>query len=91
MFSVGCLFCGDNMYSNIRFLEDRLSKLVGKDITVKRKSFYIDEQFSSFAKFLVDEEETGIEVDFYDLTEYDKRGRLNHELARLAEKIKEIL
>lgn len=79
------------MYSNIRYLEDKLTKFTGKEITVKRQSFYVDEQFTSYANFLVEEKDIGLKVDFYDLTEYDRRGRLNHELAKLAEKIREII
>lgn len=79
------------MYSNIRYLEDKLSVLIGKNVTIKRQSFYIDEQFISYAKIVIDEEDTGMKVDFYDLTEYDRHGRLNHQLAKLANKLGESL
>lgn len=79
------------MYSNIRYLEEKLSKLLGKTVKIKRQSFYVDEKFTSYARILVDEKDIDYKVDFYDLTEYDRRGRLNHELARLAEDIGDTL
>ena len=79
------------MYSNIRYLEDRLSKLSGRDVRIKRQSFYVEEQFTSYARIIVDEKDTGYKMDFYDLTEYDRCGRLNHELAKLANKLGDTL
>ena len=79
------------MYSNIRFIENKLSKILNREVTVKRQSFYIDEQFTSYAKIFVDKNDTGVKVDFYDLTEYDKRGRLDKQLEKLALTIGEVL
>lgn len=79
------------MYSNFRYIEDKLSNLLGRNVKVKKQSFYVDEQFTSYIKFIVDEKDIEYKIDLYDLTEYDRCGRLNHQLGRLAKKIGDLL
>lgn len=79
------------MYSNIKHLEEVLSKKINKDVQIKKQSFYIDDEFIVKGRIFIDGREVPIKIDFYDLTEYNKRGILAQQLSRVANKLQETI
>ena len=71
--------------------ERLLTEKINKPITLKTKSLYVDERIYINAKIFVDGKDSGINVDFDDLTEYEKHGILNFKLNQLVRTIKETL
>lgn len=79
------------MYSNIKHIEEVLSKKLNKDIQIKKQSFYVDDEYIVKGRIFVEGKEVPMKIDFYDLTEYNKRGILLQQLSRIANKLQETL
>jgi uncharacterized protein with PhoU and TrkA domain len=73
-----------------KFLEKELSNRVGKTVSLKGMVFSAEEG-ALYRSIMVDGEYSGIMFDIEDLTEYDKRGILEEQLDKLANKLKEHL
>ncbi len=79
------------MYSNIKYIEEVLSKKLNRDVQIKKQSFYVEEEFIVKGRIFIDGKESSLKIDFYDLTEYNKRGILPQQLSKFANKLQETL
>lgn len=69
--------------------EKELSKHLDKDVLLKTKTILAEDNILITAKIYIEGEYSGVDVDYEDLTEYDRCGKLSYELAKIARKIKE--
>lgn len=79
------------MYSNIKHIEEVLSKKLNRNVEIKKQSFYVEEEFVVKGRIFIEGKESSLKIDFYDLTEYNKRGILLQQLSRIANKLQETL
>ena len=79
------------MYANTKLVEEVLRKRLNRDVEVYKESIYAGGELSTYGRIYIDGRECPIRVDFYDLTEYNKRGMLLQQLNKLANKIEETL
>jgi len=68
-----------------------LTEKLNKPVMLKTKSMYVDEKMYVNAKIYVDGTDSGVNVDFDDLTEYEKHGILSFKVNQLVRTIKEKL
>jgi hypothetical protein len=72
---------------NSKFLEEQLSKRLNKPVQLSKESYYFSEAMCLCKKIYVEGRYTGIKFDLEDLTEYDRRGILDKQLDKLANKL----
>ena len=71
--------------------ERLLTERLDKPVLIRTKSWLADDIMRVIGKIYVNEKYTEVDVDFDDLTEFERRGTLNFKLGQIVKNIKEKL